>query len=319
MNSDLLIAGAANLDRMMYVERIPQQGETIMALRYEEQPGGKGANQAVAAALWGMNVNFIGRIGDDEPGRILKNSLENAGVNTKFLIQGNNPSGIALDFISPEGNYQAAVIAGANSDLDGADLPEDLNFWESIGLTVMQLECPHSFTEALGLKSKKHGIPVLLNAAPAVPIPNSWWDWIEILVVNELEAFSLSGIKINHIKDSFACLEILQRKCRKTVITLGENGLVYGTGSVVKHIAANPVKAVSTLGAGDSFVGVMAAELCKGNDLARSTLMASLAAAASVTSSGAQTSYLTPQQLKNHPTLGEPYMFALNSTLNSPS
>ena len=319
MTSELLVAGAANLDRMMYVERIPEQGETIMALNYEEHPGGKGANQAVAAALWGMKVNFIGRTGDDEPGKILKNSLENAGVNTKYLLQGLTPSGIALDFIDPEGNYQAAVLAGANSDLDSADLPEDSIFWESIGLTVMQLECPHFFTEALGLKSKKQGIPVLLNAAPAVPIPNSWWDWIEILVVNEVEAFSLSGIKINHIKDSFACLEILQQRCRKTVITLGENGLVYGTGSVVKHIVAHPVKAVSSLGAGDAFVGAMAAELCKGNDLAKSTFMASLAAAASVTSSGAQTSYLTPHQLKNHPALGEPYMSALNSTVNSPS
>ena len=103
------------------------------------------------------------------------------------------------------------------------------------------------------------------------------------------------------------------------MITLGEKGLVYGTGSVVKHIAVHPVKTVSTLGAGDSFVGVMAAEICKGNDLAKSAFMASLAATASVTSSGAQTSYLTPLQLKNHPTLGEPYMSALNSTVNSPS
>ena len=104
------------------------------------------------------------------------------------------------------------------------------------------------------------------------------------------------------------------------MITLGENGLVYGTGSVVKHIAAHPVKAVSSLGAGDAFVGVMAAELCKGNHLAKSTFLASLAAAASVTSSGAQTSYLTPHQLKKPSCyLGEPYMSALNSTVNSPS
>ena len=83
MTSELLVAGAANLDRMMYVERIPEQGETIMALNYEEHPGGKGANQAVAAALWGMKVNFIGRTGDDEPGKIIKNSLEN----DKFLFR----------------------------------------------------------------------------------------------------------------------------------------------------------------------------------------------------------------------------------------
>ena len=316
MNSELLVAGAANLDRMMYVERIPEQGETIMALNYEEHPGGKGANQAVAASLWGIKVNFIGRTGDDEPGRILKNSLQNAGVNTRFLTQGKTPSGIALDFICPRGNYQAAVMAGANSDLNKTDLPEDSVFWESIGLTVMQLECPNSFTEVLGLKSKEKGIPVLLNAAPANPLPNSWWNWIEILVVNEVEACGLSGIKINNIKDSFACLEILQKRCIKTVITLGEKGLVYGTGSVVKHIAANQVKTVSTLGAGDAFVGVMAAEICKGNDLGKSIFLASLAATATVTSEGAQSSYLKPLQLRNHPQLGEKFISALNPKTN---
>ena len=316
MTSELLVAGAANLDRMMYVERFPEQGETIMAINYEEHPGGKGANQSVAAALWGTKVNFIGRTGDDEPGRILKNSLQNAGVNTKYLINGITPSGIALDFIGPAGNYQAAVMAGANSDLNSNDLPEDPVFWESIGLTVMQLECPHSFTEALGLKSKARGIPVLLNAAPADPFPNSWWNWIEILVVNEVEAFGLSGIKINNIKDSFSCLEILQKRCRKTVITLGEKGLVYSTGSVVKHIAANPVETVSTLGAGDAFVGVMAAEICKGNDLGKSIYLASIAATATVTSPGAQSSYLKPLQLKNHPELGKLYISALNPTTN---
>ena len=319
MTSELIVAGAANLDRMMYVERIPEQGETILAQKYEEHPGGKGANQAVAASLWGMKVNFIGRTGDDEPGRVLKSSLKNAGVNTRYLIQGSTPSGIALDFIDPEGYYQAAVMAGANSDLNSSDLPEDSLFWESIGLTVMQLECPHSFNEALGLKSKEQGIPVLLNAAPAYPFPNSWWNWIEILVVNEVEACSLSGVKINNIKDAFSCLKILQQRCRKTVITLGEKGLVFGTGSIVKHIAANPVNTVSTLGAGDAFVGVMASEICKGKDLTKSIFLASLAATATVTSSGAQSSYLKPLQLKKHPVLGELYISALNSTTNSTS
>ncbi len=317
MTPELLVAGAANLDRMMYVERIPEQGETVMALKYEEHPGGKGANQAVAASLWGMKVNFIGRTGDDEAGKVLKNSLDNAGVNTRHLIQGSTPSGIALDFIGPEGNYQAAVMAGANSELNRIDLPDDPVFWKSIGLTVMQLECPHSFTEALGLKSKEQGIPVLLNAAPGDTFPNSWWNWIEILVVNEVEAYSLSGVKINQINDSFACMEILQQRCKNAVITLGEKGLVYGTGSVVKYIAANPVKTVSTLGAGDAFVGVMAAEICKGNDLGNSILLASLAATATVTSSGAQSSYIKPLQLKKHPLLGEIYISALNPKTNS--
>ncbi|MEZ7852747.1 MAG: PfkB family carbohydrate kinase, partial [SAR324 cluster bacterium] len=107
MKSSVLVAGAANLDRMMYVERIPDIGETLLAKGYEEHPGGKGANQAVSAALWGQPVNFLGRIGSDEPGKILRSAMEKAGVNTDYLLEGSTPSGMAMDFIDLEGNYQA--------------------------------------------------------------------------------------------------------------------------------------------------------------------------------------------------------------------
>ncbi|MEC7466258.1 MAG: PfkB family carbohydrate kinase, partial [SAR324 cluster bacterium] len=142
MSSALLVAGAANLDRMMTLERIPEPGETMMALKYEEHPGGKGGNQAAAAANWGQTVYFIGRVGRDEPGEILRNALEKAGVNTNFLIESSSSSGIALDFIDLEGTYQAAVFAGANADLSAVDVPADESFWESLELTVIQLECP---------------------------------------------------------------------------------------------------------------------------------------------------------------------------------
>ena len=307
MSSALLVAGAANLDRMMYVERIPKPGETLMALNYEEHPGGKGGNQAVAASLWGLPVYFHGRIGLDEPGKILKDALEKGGVNTKYLIQGSSPSGIALDFIDLDGNYQAAVLAGANADLDGEDLPEDEAFWGSIGLTVIQLECPIPFTEAIGLKSKNYGIPILLNAAPAIPFPDSWWDWVDILVVNELEAETLSKKKIDDFEDARRSMEILLDRCQNTVITLGEKGLLIGEGSQMKHIPAHTVSTVSTLGAGDAFVGVMATELCQGADLEKSAQIANYAAAASVTRSGAQTSYLTLEILLEHPVLGESF------------
>ena len=150
MKSSVLVAGAANLDRMMYVERIPDIGETLLAKGYEEHPGGKGANQAVSAALWDQPVRFLGRIGSDEPGKILRSAMEKAGVNTDYLLEGSTPSGMALDFIDIEGNYQAGVLAGSNADLDGGDLPMENDLWESIGLTALQLECPLSFNEAVG-------------------------------------------------------------------------------------------------------------------------------------------------------------------------
>jgi ribokinase len=307
MKSSILVAGAANLDRMMYVERIPDIGETLLAKGYEEHPGGKGANQAVSAALWGQQVNFLGRIGSDEPGKILRSAMEKAGVNTDYLLEGSTPSGMAMDFIDLEGNYQAVVLAGSNADLDGADLPMEYALWESIGLTVLQLECPLSFNETVGFESKKSGIPVLLNAAPVQNIPDTWWNWIEILVVNEVEAESLSGVKIMGLQEAYYCLEKLMERLDQVIITLGSEGLVLGNGTERAHIHGHAVPVVSTLGAGDAFVGVLAAELCRGHDLHESALIANLAAAASVTKTGAQNSYITTDKLKRHPLLGDLY------------
>jgi len=307
MKSSVLVAGAANLDRMMYVERIPDIGETLLAKGYEEHPGGKGANQAVSAALWGQPVNFLGRIGSDEPGKILRSAMEKAGVNTDYLLEGSTPSGMAMDFIDLEGNYQAVVLAGSNADLDGADLPMEYALWESIGLTVLQLECPLSFNETVGFESKKSGIPVLLNAAPVQNIPDTWWNWIEILVVNEVEAESLSGVKIMGLQEAYYCLEKLMERLDQVIITLGSEGLVLGNGTERANIPGHAVPVVSTLGAGDAFVGVLAAELCRGHDLHESALIANLAAAASVTKTGAQNSYITTDKLKRHPLLGDLY------------
>ena len=307
MKSSVLVAGAANLDRMMYVERIPDIGETLLAKGYEEHPGGKGANQAVSAALWGQPVNFLGRIGSDEPGKILRSAMEKAGVNTDYLLEGSTPSGMAMDFIDLEGNYQAVVLAGSNADLDGADLPMEYALWESIGLTVLQLECPLSFNETVGFESKKSGIPVLLNAAPVQNIPDTWWNWIEILVVNEVEAESLSGVKIMGLQEAYYCLEKLMERLDQVIITLGSEGLVLGNGTERAHIPGHAVPVVSTLGAGDAFVGVLAAELCRGHDLHESALIANFAAAASITKTGAQNSYITTDKLKRHPLLGDLY------------
>ncbi|MEE3124262.1 MAG: PfkB family carbohydrate kinase, partial [SAR324 cluster bacterium] len=244
MSSALLVAGAANLDRMMTMERIPEPGETMMALKYEEHPGGKGGNQAAAAAIWGQTVYFIGRVGRDEPGEILRNALEKAGVNTNFLIESSSSSGIALDFIDLEGTYQAAVYAGANAGLSAADVPADESLWESLELTVIQLECPLTFNEAIGQKSREYGVPVLLNAAPAFDFPKSWWDWIDVLVVNELEAESYAGVKIHDLEDARSSIGILQEKCRKTVITLGDKGLLAANGLIIEHIPAHSVEVV---------------------------------------------------------------------------
>ena len=126
-------------------------------------------------------------------------------------------------------------------------------------------------------------------------------------MVNEIEAEAFTGIKIQDLKDTRTCIKLLLEKCNKTVITLGEKGLLIGEGSQMNHIPAHTVSTVSTLGAGDAFVGVMAAELCQGADLEKSAQIANYAAAASVTRSGAQTSYLTLEILLEHPVLGESF------------
>ena len=284
---------------MVYVDQLPAVGATIMGQRYEEHPGGKGSNQAVAASLWGTQTQFVGCLGEDEAGTILREAMLSAGVNLDLLQTHPIGSGLALDFVDQSGRYQAVVISRANEYVTSDFLKPDPTFWKDIGLVVQQLEIPFETVDAIGRMALGFGVPVLLNAAPAAKIPKSWWDWINMLVVNEVEASALTGLEIQNPQDAEIAAQQLHKHCQNVLITLGEKGVLLCNAESIDHLQAYRVRVVSTLGAGDAFVGVLAAEWVRHQDLRQAAEQANRAAAASVQRSGAQVSYVRPNELGN--------------------
>jgi ribokinase len=284
---------------MVYVDQLPAVGATIMGQRYEEHPGGKGSNQAVAASLWGTQTQFVGCLGEDEAGTILREAMLRAGVNLDFLQTHPIGSGLALDFVDQSGRYQAVVISRANEYVTSDFLKPDPTFWKDIGLVVQQLEIPFETVDAIGRMALSFDVPVLLNAAPAAKIPKSWWDWINMLVVNEVEASALTGLEIQNSQDAEIAAQQLHKHCQNVLITLGEKGVLLCNAKGIDHLQAYKVPVVSTLGAGDAFVGVLAAEWVRHQDLRQAAKQANRAAAASVQRSGAQVSYVRPNELGN--------------------
>jgi len=270
-----------------------------MGQRYEEHPGGKGSNQAVAASLWGTQTQFVGCLGEDEAGTILREAMLSAGVNLDLLQTHPIGSGLALDFVDQSGRYQAVVISRANEYVTSDFLKPDPTFWKDIGLVVQQLEIPFETVDAIGRMALSFDVPVLLNAAPAAKIPKSWWDWINMLVVNEVEASALTGLEIQNPQDAEIAAQQLHKHCRNVLITLGETGVLLCNVEGVDHLQAYRVPVVSTLGAGDAFVGVLAAEWVRHQDLRQAAEQANRAAAASVQRSGAQVSYVRREEFKN--------------------
>ena len=270
-----------------------------MGQRYEEHPGGKGSNQAVATSLWGIETQFVGCLGEDEAGTILREAMLNAGVNLDLLKTHSIGSGLALDFIDQSGRYQAVVISRANEYVTSDFLKPDPAFWKDIALVVQQLEIPFETVDAVGRMALDFDVPVLLNAAPAANIPQSWWEWINMLVVNEVESAALTGLEIQNTQDAEIAAQQLHKHCPNVLITLGEKGVLLSNAEVVDHLQASKVPVVSTLGAGDAFVGVFAAEWVRHQDLWQAAELANRAAAASVQRSGAQVSYVRPEEFKN--------------------
>ena len=282
---------------MVYVDQLPAVGATIMGQRYEEHPGGKGSNQAVAASLWGTQTQFVGCLGEDEAGTILREAMLTAGVNLDLLQTHPIGSGLALDFVDQSGRYQAVVISRANEYVTSDFLKPDPTFWKDIGLVVQQLEIPFETVDAIGRMALSFDVPVLLNAAPAAKIPKSWWDWINMLVVNEVEASALTGLEIQNPQDAEIAAQQLHKHCQNILITLGEKGVLLCNAKGIDHLQTCKVPVVSTLGAGDAFVGVLAAEWVRHQDLRQAAEQANRAAAASVQRSGAQVSYVRPHEL----------------------
>jgi ribokinase len=273
----IALVGSINLDIVVGVDRHPAPGETVLGDDRQELPGGKGANQAVAAARLGAEVAFVGRVGDDDAGRRLRDGLAAEGVDvTHVRVDADAPTGVALIAVDRAGENKIVVSSGANARVSAADVEAAREVLANAAVTLVQHEVPED-TVAAAIAAA--GGTVVLNPAPARPIVAP----VDVLVPNRGELETLAGRAGDPVELARG-LEV----ARAVVVTLGSEGAVVVEGAHVERIPAPEVDAVDTTGAGDAFCGALAQALDSGADLVEAARWAVRAAATSVTKPGAQ-------------------------------
>ncbi len=292
----ILVVGSLNLDIVIPVPHHPRPGESVLGDEHARHPGGKGANQAVAAARLGASVEMLGRVGDDDEGRLLVSALGEAGVATDHvLVTGDAHSGIALITVDDEGENTIVVSPGANARLTPADIESAAELIKGAGIVLLQLEVPLSTVERATQLARG---TVILNPAPACELPGALLARVDVLVPNRGELEFLANGEHDAVTGARG-LEVQQ-----VVVTMGAEGALVVTGNGIESIAGHSVEAVDTTAAGDCFCGALAAGLDEGLDLAKAARRANAAAALSTTHRGAQPSLPTRVELDDFINLG---------------
>ncbi|MET8445809.1 ribokinase [Streptomyces sp. NPDC005209] len=281
----IAVLGSLNMDLVAYVERAPQRGETVTGREFRTVPGGKGANQAIAAARAGATVSMIGAVGNDAYGVRLRDTLEHSGVDTDSLRTVPGPSGTAHIVVDDEGGNSIVVIPGANGTVDHLS-PGDEGVIASADMLLLQLEIPMAAVVAGAEAARRHGVRTVLTPSPARPLPPELLAVTDLLVPNEHEAAALSGAL-----DPREAAAVLLVQVPEVVVTLGPTGSLYlarGTEPLV--CPAPQVDAVDSTGAGDTFAGALAVALAEERPIREALHWAAAAAAISVQREGASVS-----------------------------
>lgn len=298
LNSKILDVGSLNMDQVVRVPRIPVLGETLLgAGSLKLEPGGKGANQAVAMTRLGAPVAMAGRVGKDLFGERLLSSLQAENVDTGLIVvDQEEASGVAFIFLAPDGNNAIVVAAGANMRV-GQDQVQTSNIFEAIAQAralVLQLEIPLETVVSLISAAHNGGVPVVLNLAPGQPLPEETLKQLEVLVVNETEASLLSGQRVDSLEDARIVATVLHEQgIAKVALTLGSQGAVLaagdGTGKTrIIYQPAPKVQVVDTTAAGDCFIGALTVALTEDQLPEDALRFAVYASALKVTKFGAQ-------------------------------
>lgn len=287
----VVVVGSINMDMVSHSRRLPGPGETLMGEAFVMAPGGKGANQAVAAARLGAAVAFVSRVGTRQHGAELLAALAEEGITTSGVVA--DPAalpGVAVIMVASEGGENSIVyVPGSNAQLSAADVQASAALLQSAKVVVAQLEVPvPAITQAFEL-ARAAGVTTILNAAPALPVGDALLALSNWLIVNETEAGQLAGMASGSVDEAAAAaLALLQRGPQQVLVTLGAQGVLLCGAAGVQHLPARVVKAVDTVGAGDTFVGGLAAGLAEGMSAADAVRLGQAAAAIAVSRSGVQ-------------------------------
>jgi ribokinase len=285
----LAVMGGVNMDLIVRVAHLPRAGETVSGEDLLRAPGGKGGNQAVAAARLGATVSMIGRVGDDPFGRELSLSLRAQGVSTRWVRDSEHATGAALIVVDAQGENSIAVARGANADL----LPEDVprRVIERADVVAASLEVPLATIEEAFRLARQAGVRTVLNAAPAQAAPSSLLTLSNVVICNEVELATLTGHELGRGEvDSARALRLSDQI---VVVTLGERGAFAVAGDSVFEQPTFPVKAIDTVGAGDAFIGGFVSGRWWSNGLAEALRWGCAAGALATTVPGAQPSMPT--------------------------
>ena len=292
MSRKIVVVGSCNTDMVINMERLPLPGETLLGGKFFMNAGGKGANQAVAAARLGGKVDFVAKVGNDPFGIRSIDQYKAEGIGTKHVVvDKEHPSGVALILVDAHGENSIAVASGANAHLLPEDIDQAKGTIEDCDILLMQLETPMETIEHAAQMAKRAGGKVILNPAPAHSLPESLLANLYMLIANETEAEYISGTRITDMDSVARAADIIcHRGVENVVITLGSKGAFIKERDTYHQVPALKVKAVDATAAGDTFCGAVCVALAEGRGITEAVTFANRAAAVTVTRMGAQSS-----------------------------
>lgn len=296
----ILVVGSSNTDMVVKSAHLPLPGETVLGGQFFTFAGGKGANQAVAAAKLGGDVTFLAKVGNDPLGKAAVEGFKKEGINVSHIITDpESHSGVALIMVEDSGENCISVASGANGKFTNSDIEDASELVEKASFVLVQLEIPLEAVTALVDKAFSHGVPVILNPAPARPLSDKLISKLFIITPNETEAELLTGVKVTNEVSAAKAAKILREKGAKLVIiTLGAKGAFLLSDQEEILIPSIQVNAVDTTAAGDTFNGALTVALSEGMEINAAIRFANQAAAISVTRMGAQSSQPVRSEMK---------------------